>query len=87
MIGLRAKIDRVRIKGFRSLADIEITELPDVTVMIGANGSGKSNFIRFFEMLSWMSRSRKLGEFVGRYGGLTISCLAVAGKRPAWKPR
>lgn len=69
MIGLRAKIDRVRIKGFRSLADIEITGLPDVTVMIGANGSGKSNFIRFFEMLSWMSRSQKLGEFVGRYGG------------------
>ena len=69
MSGLRAKIDRVRIKGFRSLADIEMSELPDVTVMIGANGSGKSNFIRFFEMLSWMSRSRKLGEFVGRYGG------------------
>lgn len=69
MIGPRAKIDRVRIKGFRSLADIEITELPDVTVMIGANGSGKSNFIRFFEMLSWMARSQKLGEFVGRYGG------------------
>ena len=69
MIGLRAKIDRVRIKGFRSLADIEITGLPDVTVMIGANGSGKSNFIRFFEMLSWMLRSQELGEFVGRYGG------------------
>ena len=69
MIGLRAKIDQVRIKGFRSLADVKITELPDVTVMIGANGSGKSNFIRFFEMLSWMARSQKLGEFVGRYGG------------------
>ncbi len=69
MSGLRAKIERVRIKGFRSLADIEMSELPDVTVMIGANGSGKSNFICFFEMLSWMSRSRKLGEFVGRYGG------------------
>ncbi len=69
MIGLRAKIDRVRIKGFRSLADVEMSGLPDVTVMIGANGSGKSNFIRFFEMLSWMLRSQKLGEFVGRYGG------------------
>lgn len=69
MIGLRAKIDRVRIRGFRSLADIEIAGLPDVTVMIGANGSGKSNFIRFFEMLSWMLRSQKLDEFVGRYGG------------------
>ena len=69
MPGLQPKIDQVRIKGFRSLADIEITGLPDVTVMIGANGSGKSNFIRFFEMLSWMLRSQKLGEFVGRYGG------------------
>ena len=69
MIGLRAKIDRVHIKGFRSLADIEIARLPDVTVMIGANGSGKSNFIHFFEMLSWMLRSQKLGEFIGRYGG------------------
>ena len=37
--------------------------------MIGANGSGKSNFIRFFEMLSWMLRSQRLGEFVGRHGG------------------
>ena len=69
MIGLRAKIDQVRIKGFRSLADVKITELPNVTVMIGANGSGKSNFIRFFEMLSWMARAQKLGEFVGRSGG------------------
>ena len=69
MSGLRAKIEQVRIKGFRSLADIKIAELPDVTVMIGANGSGKSNFIRFFEMLSWMLRSQQLGEFVGRYGG------------------
>ena len=69
MPGLQPKIDQVRIKGFRSLADIEITGLPDVTVMIGANGSGKSNFIHFFEMLSWMTRSQQLGEFVGRYGG------------------
>lgn len=69
MIGLRAKIDQVRIRGFRSLADIEIAGLPDMTVMIGVNGSGKSNFIRFFEMLSWMLHSQQLGEFVGRYGG------------------
>ena len=37
--------------------------------MIGANGSGKSNFIRFFEMMSWMLRSRRLAEFVERQGG------------------
>ncbi len=62
-------IDSVRIKSFRSLADVEIERMPNLAVLIGANGSGKSNFIRFFEMMSWMLRSRKLGEFVQRHGG------------------
>ena len=64
-----AAIDAVRIKGFRSLADVELTDLPNATVLIGANGSGKSNLIRFFEMVSWMLRSQRLGEFVERNGG------------------
>ena len=51
MRGPQTKIDSISIKGFRSLADVSITELPDVALMIGANGSGKSNFMRFFEML------------------------------------
>ena len=63
------QIDAVRIQGFRSLADVRIEKLPRLAVLIGANGSGKSNFIRFFEMMSWMLRSRKLGEFVQRQGG------------------
>ena len=64
-----AMIESVRIRGFRSLADVEISGLPRATVLIGANGSGKSNFIRFFEMLSWMIKSRKLGEFIVSHGG------------------
>ena len=43
--------------------------LPQATVLIGANGSGKSNFMRFFEMLSWMLKSRRLQEYVQRQGG------------------
>lgn len=64
-----AMIESVRIRGFRSLADVEILELPRAAVLIGANGSGKSNFIRFFEMLSWMIQSRQLGEFIAFHGG------------------
>ena len=63
------RIESVRIRGFRSLADVELSNLQNANVLIGANGSGKSNFIRFFEMMSWMLRSRRLGEFVQRYGG------------------
>lgn len=63
------RIESVRVRGFRSLADVELSNLQNATVLIGANGSGKSNFIRFFEMMSWMLRSRRLGEFVERYGG------------------
>ena len=63
------RIESVRIKGFRSLADVDLSNLRNANVLIGANGSGKSNFIRFFEMMSWMLRSRRLGEFVERHGG------------------
>ena len=62
------KINSVSIKGFRSLADVELTDLPNVAVMVGANGSGKSNFLRFFEMLHWMMNGDGLGRFVGVNG-------------------
>lgn len=69
MLGPQTKIDSISIKGFRSLADVTVSGLPDVAVMIGANGSGKSNIIRFFDMLHWMLKLRRLGEFVVRHGG------------------
>lgn len=62
-------IESVRIRGFRSLADVELAGIPKAAVLIGANGSGKSNFMRFFEMLSWMLQSRQLAEFVEMQGG------------------
>lgn len=48
------KLKDVKIKGFKSFSSnegIDIT-LSDINVLLGANGSGKSNFISFFKMLS-----------------------------------
>ena len=66
---LSSMIESVHIRGFRSLADVKISGLPPAAVLIGANGSGKSNIMRFFEMLSWMLSTRQLGDFIARQGG------------------
>jgi predicted ATPase len=43
-------IKRIRVKNFKSFKDLEV-ELGKFNVLIGANASGKSNFIRIFEFL------------------------------------
>ena len=62
-------IESLRVRGFRSLADIELSRLPQAAVLIGPNGSGKSNVLRFLDMLRYMLRHRRLGWFVEREGG------------------
>ena len=63
------RLKSIKISGFRSLRDVELSDFGDANILIGANGSGKSNFMRFFEMLSWMLKSGSLGDFVARHGG------------------
>ena len=81
MIGT-TRLESVRIRGFRSLANVELSDLGATSVLIGSNGSGKSNFIRFFEMLSWMLRSVRLGEFVELYGGADDQLYCGNGTTP-----
>lgn len=44
-------LDRMRIRGFKSIRD-QTVELRPLNVLIGANGSGKSNFIGVFRLLN-----------------------------------
>lgn len=76
------RIRSVTIEGFRSLKNIQNLQLPQLTVLIGANGAGKSTLIRFFEMLSWMLKSKKLQEFVLRHGGGDDQFFMGARKTP-----
>jgi predicted ATPase len=77
-----ARIKSITIEGFRSLKNIQNLELPPLTVLIGANGAGKSTLIRFFEMLSWMLKSKNLQEFVLRHGGGDDQFFMGARKTP-----
>lgn len=77
-----ARIKSVTIEGFRSLRSIQNLQLPQLAVLIGANGAGKSTLIRFFEMLSWMLKSKSLQEFVLRQGGGDDQFFMGARKTP-----
>lgn len=64
-----SRIRSVRIQGFRSLVDVEISDLPRVSVLLGPNGAGKSNVLKFFEMMRRMLTEHRLALWVGEHGG------------------
>ncbi len=61
-------ISRITIEGYKSIKSLKDFELKNLNVLIGANGSGKSNFISFFRMLGEMVEQR-LQIFIGKGGG------------------
>lgn len=63
-----AGLDYITIRGFRSIASIEKVPIRAINVLIGANGSGKSNFIGAFAFLHAI-REGRLQEYVARAGG------------------
>ncbi len=62
------ELDAITIKGFKSIAAVEKLQLGAINVLIGANGSGKSNFIGVFAFLNAI-RAGQLQEYVARAGG------------------
>ncbi len=44
-------LDKLTIKGFKSIQELVDFELKSLNVMVGGNGAGKSNIISFFKML------------------------------------
>lgn len=63
-----AGLDWITIEGFKSIASIEKLPLRPINVLIGANGSGKSNFVEALLFLRAI-RSRGLHDYVARAGG------------------
>ena len=61
------RLSRIALAGWKSIRDASI-EFGPLTVLIGANGAGKSNLISFFKLLNEMIGER-LQTFVGLAGG------------------
>ena len=53
----------VELRGFKSVdAEGQTMDIGPITVMLGANGAGKSNLVSFFRMLNHSSSLWELGQ-------------------------
>lgn len=62
------RIERLRVRNFRALRDVELTHLTPLTVLLGPNGSGKSTVFDVFAFLAecFESGLRRAWEKRGR---------------------
>jgi predicted ATPase len=58
----------VTIEGFKSIRSIRDLPLRPINMLVGANGSGKSNFLEAFIFLG-VANAGELDSYVARYGG------------------
>ena len=58
------RLEKLTIKGFKSIKSLEEFELTNLNILIGGNGAGKSNFVDFFRMISAMMKQDGLKEFI-----------------------
>lgn len=61
-------ISYIAVDGFRSLSNFSMSIRRGPNILIGPNGSGKTNIIEFFQFLSRMMRTN-VGNAVSRTGG------------------
>ena len=66
---MAAELGRLVVEGFRSIRRVELDLTTDVTVLIGANGSGKSNLVSALELVSriW---DDSFQDYLRRRGGV-----------------
>ncbi|EFL46239.1 hypothetical protein HMPREF9296_0970 [Prevotella disiens FB035-09AN] len=60
-------MDYIEINGYKSLKSVRL-DIKPINILIGANGSGKSNFVSFFEFLNNLYH-QNLSIYVGLKGG------------------
>ncbi|HWQ92912.1 MAG TPA: AAA family ATPase [Clostridia bacterium] len=64
-------LERISLSGYKSIRELKDFSLASgLNVLIGANGSGKTNFVRFFELLGHlMDPNKGLQNYIAARGG------------------
>ena len=54
---MKGVIDKISIRGFKSIRELEDFKLKNLNILIGANGAGKSNLVQIFRSLFWKTEA------------------------------
>ena len=75
-------LDKLSIRGFKSIRELDGLELKNLNILVGANGSGKSNFIACLDMLKAKAEGPdSLRSYINLNSGLKD--LLYKGKQPS----
>lgn len=70
---MRNRLQKLTLKGFKTIRTLQDFEPGPLTVLIGPNGAGKSNFISFFRLLAWtLASPGNLQVHVAELGGASV---------------
>jgi predicted ATPase len=61
-------ITRLKVDGFRSLSRFDMVINPGLNILVGPNGSGKTNIVSFLQFLSYLT-TNPLSDAIAKAGG------------------
>jgi len=67
-------ITELKIHNFKSLRKVELSNIPSFMVLVGANSSGKSNFIKALQFL-FSAMTKGLSKAIDEFGGYENICF------------
>jgi predicted ATPase len=59
---MTSMLEAVSVGGFKSYGELQRLPLATLTVLIGANASGKSNLLEALQLLSWLAHGRRQSD-------------------------